>query len=196
MCSPELIERARAGDSVATQELFEHVARYFCPLIRDYCKKKGLPQDLHGDLLHEVLVLVMTRALKHYDSNKGVPFLVYARQWMQKAVQQCLKANYPQAFSLDKLEYEIYEKVLVDHGWISPDPADIVLEEEAVEVTRARVRRAMQELAPIAFTVLHKTFFEGKSSREIGEEMQLAPGSIRAIRSRAYRRLRELLENH
>jgi RNA polymerase sigma-70 factor (ECF subfamily) len=54
---------------------------------------------------------------------------------------------------------------------------------------------ALQLLPDRDRQVLEQTFYEDKSSKEIGVTMDLSEGAVRVLRHRALKKLRELLEN-
>jgi RNA polymerase sigma factor (sigma-70 family) len=78
-----LIERAQRGDARARDRLVEE----FTPLIASVARRYHA-RALGRDELMQQGVLGLLRALKRYDSARGVPFWGYASWWVRQAMQE------------------------------------------------------------------------------------------------------------
>jgi RNA polymerase sigma factor (sigma-70 family) len=80
--APDLVLRARAGDTVAREQLIDRLLPLVSSLARRY-HTEGLDQT---DLVQEGIVGLL-RALERFDPTRGVPFAAYATWWIRQSLQ-------------------------------------------------------------------------------------------------------------
>ena len=83
--APELLQKVRAGDQEAMQELVRRNLRFVISVAKKY-QNRGLPLT---DLIGEGNVGLMTAARK-FDPDQGVKFISYAVWWIRQAILSSL----------------------------------------------------------------------------------------------------------
>ena len=80
--TPDLVQRAQAGDIAAREQLIDNLLPLISALARRF-RTEGLEQT---DLIQEGIVGLL-RALERYDHERGVPFAAYATWWIRQSLQ-------------------------------------------------------------------------------------------------------------
>ena len=80
--TPDLVQRAQAGDTAAREQLIDNLLPLVSALARRF-RTEGLEQT---DLIQEGIVGLL-RALERYEPERGVPFAAYATWWIRQSLQ-------------------------------------------------------------------------------------------------------------
>jgi len=104
-----LVDRARAGDDAAREQLIEKLL----PLVGSYAR--GFPTEGldHTDLLQEGIVGVL-RALERYEPERGVPFPAYATWWIRRSLQDA-RSDFIRPFRLPPKALQQLSRLKTEH---------------------------------------------------------------------------------
>ncbi len=171
-----LVERIRAGDPAAMEELYN----LFSKGIRFYlCRQLG-PQDL-DDRVHDVF-LTITQAIQSGELREPERLMGYVRTVVRRQVAARIDANVHARRRQASLEDGI---VLRDH---SPDPERLAIRGESIEVAL----RILNSIARRDREVLVRFYLNEQPAEQICREMDLTETQFRLIKSRAKARFGEL----
>ena len=171
-----LVERIRAGDRAAMEELYG----LFSKGIRFYlCRQLG-PQDL-DDRLHDVF-LTITQAIQSGELREPERLMGYVRTVVRRQVAARIDANVNARRRQASLEDGI---VLRDH---SPDPERLAIRGETIEVAL----RILNSITKRDREVLVRFYLDEQPAEQICRDMDLTETQILLIKSRAKARFGEL----
>jgi RNA polymerase sigma factor (sigma-70 family) len=171
-----LVERIRAGDRAAMEELYG----LFSKGIRFYlCRQLG-PQDL-DDRLHDVF-LTITQAIQSGELREPERLMGYVRTVVRRQVAARIDANVNARRRQASLEDGI---VLRDH---SPDPERLAIRGETIEVAL----RILNSITKRDREVLVRFYLDEQPAEQICRDMDLTETQFRLIKSRAKARFGEL----
>jgi len=171
-----LVERIRAGDRTAMEELYG----LFSKGIRFYlCRQLG-PQDL-DDRVHDVF-LTITQAIQSGELREPERLMGYVRTVVRRQVAARIDANVHARRRLASLDDGV---VLRDH---SPDPERLAIRGESIEVAL----RILNSIAKRDREVLVRFYLDEQPAEQICREMELTETQFRLIKSRAKARFGEL----
>jgi RNA polymerase sigma-70 factor (ECF subfamily) len=189
-----LVERARAGDAAALNELF---ARHHGLMVELARRKIGprLRQKEEADDLAQTTFREATRDFRQYQYRGDGSFLRWLVQILQNKIRD--KAEYYGATKRDVSRERPGDERIGDSGDLKRyDPASRDL---SVTQTLAReeefkiLRSALEELSSDHRKAITLVFFEGLSLREAGERMDgRSEDAVRMLLRRAESRLLEL----
>jgi len=164
----ELVQRCRAGDTAAWNELVERYSRYvYAIAVRGFRLSDEDAEDVFQD--------VFTRIYTRLDSLRDDSAL---RPWIaQLTRRRCIDA-------IAARREVPAEDVVIDEG--SSDLSDV---EDAFEV-----REALAELSDNCQDILDRFFARDQSYKTIADELEIPPGTIASRIARCLGRLRETLE--
>lgn len=166
----ELVQRIAGGDRDALAALYDRYA----PLLLGVARRLlGDPREAE-DLVHDVLLEVWRQA-GDFDPDRGSP-----RSWIfvrlrSRALDRRKAAGVIRTVPLTAAQLE------------RPGPDD----DPSLAPDRARIRRALQALSPAQRTVLVLGYFEGLSSSEIAERIDVPIGTVKSRVAAALRALRD-----
>jgi RNA polymerase sigma factor (sigma-70 family) len=165
----ELLRRAVAGDQQARNQLMVALL----PRLRDQVKWSlgALYRDAQSDVLNSAIGRIL-------DQTTLPATLTQFRAWVWVIIRNRCKDEWRRIKKLRQLDGEV------------PDQND----DENADLL-GLVWPALQLLPDRDLQVLEQTFYEDKSSKEIGLTMDLSEGAVRVLRHRALKKLRELLES-
>ncbi|HEY9142248.1 MAG TPA: sigma-70 family RNA polymerase sigma factor [Bryobacteraceae bacterium] len=171
-----LVERIRAGDPAAMEELYG----LFSKGIRFYlCRQLG-PQDL-DDRVHDVF-LTITQAIQSGELREPERLMGYVRTVVRRQVAARIDANVHARRRQASLDDGI---VLRDQ---SPDPERLAIRGESIEVAL----RILNSIARRDREVLVRFYLNEQPAEQICREMDLTETQFRLIKSRAKARFGEL----
>ena len=164
----QLVERCRAGEAAAWNELVERFSRYVYAI-----SQRGF--RLSGADAEDVFQEVFARTYERLDDLRDDGAL---RGWLAQTTRR---------LSIDSLRRSGREQVTET----LPEPADdtwIAQLDEALSV-----HQAMGELPDNCQEILDRFFCRDESYRAIGDALEIAQGTIASRISRCLARMRELL---
>jgi RNA polymerase sigma-70 factor, ECF subfamily len=170
LADAELVERCRAGDSEAWNELVERFSRYvYAVAVRGFRLGEQDAEDVFQD--------VFTRVYLHLDTLRDDAAL---RPWIAQLTRRVC---------LDSLARSGREQPASDTA--NEEAPDVVFEiEEAMAV-----REAVSTLPEACQEILDRFFARDQSYRTISSELDLPAGTIASRIARCLRKLREELES-
>jgi RNA polymerase sigma factor (sigma-70 family) len=104
-----LVDRARAGDDAAREQLIEKLL----PLVGSYARRFPTEGLDHTDLLQEGIVGVL-RALERYEPERGVPFPAYATWWIRRSLQDA-RSDFIRPFRLPPKALQQLSRLKTEH---------------------------------------------------------------------------------
>jgi len=171
-----LVERIRAGDPKALEELYG----LFSKGVRFYlCRQLG-PQDL-DDRVHDVF-LIITQAIQGGELREPERLMGYVRTVVRRQVAARIDANVQARRSQTTLESGV---VLRDR---SPDPERLAIQGQNFDVAL----RILNSISKRDREVLVRFYLNEEPAEQICREMDLTETQFRLIKSRAKARFGEL----
>jgi RNA polymerase sigma-70 factor (ECF subfamily) len=154
----ELVEKLQNGDLEAFDDIFKKYGDRLFGFALSYLKSKEETEGLVQDVF--LKIWENRKSLKKESSLKSYLFTI-AYHNMCKVFRK----------------KQIHEKYLAERGFA--EIATINLEEQLeYKATLEQVERLINKLPEKQKVIFNKSRQEGKSTREIAEEMNLAPGTI------------------
>jgi RNA polymerase sigma-70 factor (ECF subfamily) len=174
-----LIERALKGETGAIDRLYD---RYYTIVRR---MTHSLDPAAPEDKVHVVLIKVL-QLLKDPDREFDGDFRNKFTGWLFRVARNVLfddrrKRGEKGQVSLDNGGPEAAAKI--------KSPSQVAIQEELETLLREQI----ESLPPLYRDVLQPYFFEGKSTKEIADDLELDELAVRKRMSRAYDRLRSHL---
>ncbi|HKB40770.1 MAG TPA: sigma-70 family RNA polymerase sigma factor [Gemmataceae bacterium] len=176
--SASLLERLR--DSAAEDAWLRFVQLY-TPLLLHWARRAGLREPDDADLVQDVFALLVRKLPEfRYDPRKGF------RNWLRTVTlnrwREILRKKSPPAATdtLDQL----------------PGPAgEPFWEAEYRQHLARRLLEVMQsEFEPTTWQACWQCVVEGRAATDVGRELGLSPGAVRAAKCRVLGRLRRELD--
>lgn len=164
-----LVERIRAGDDQAAQELYLKLSTGLRILI---CRRLGV-QDVH-DRIHDVFIIVLT-AIRTGRLREPEALAGFALKVLRNHIAGCIG--------------EMSKSRERNRGTPVPDdialdqhsPEDVLLKRERTEIAR----RALNRLRARDREILTRFYLSGQTEERICEEMHLTSTQFRLVKSRA-----------
>lgn len=169
----EWASRAQRGNKDAYRKLLENLY----PVIEAYLKRRVAYLGIHEDILQEI-ILCIHKALHTYDSSRSFKswFFALARYKMIDILRQNFRKSQRELVSSDQveslasaLEPQLFEQNEILHEHL----------------------KILDEKSRGAFLLVK---IQGYSTHEAAQMLQLSEANLRAILSRAYKKLRIKLE--
>jgi RNA polymerase sigma-70 factor (ECF subfamily) len=163
-----LLVQAAQNDPARFSELYElHFERVYAFIVRRI-RDRDAAEDLASDVFQKALA-----ALPQFDW-RGIPF----GAWLIRIAANLVADRWKQ------MSREVIQ-----------DPPEEGVEVDLVEVEhRAQLFRMVDELAPDQRRVVRMRFAEGKSIREIAQEIGRTEGAVKQLQFRALQSLRSRME--
>jgi RNA polymerase sigma-70 factor (ECF subfamily) len=176
-----LIERLR--DSSQTKSWSQFVELY-SPLLFHWARKTGLQEADAADLVQEVFA-VLVRKLPEFEYDPGKSF----RSWLR-------------TITLNKWRERLRKQAVVPAGndagldeVPAPPAAEPFWDTEYRQLLCRRLLDIMRdEFQPATWKACWATVVEGRSAADVGKELNLSPGAVRAAKFRVLCRLRAELQ--
>lgn len=170
-----LVERMGRGDRDALEQLF----RSFSPrLLALGLRILGNPADAE-EVLHEVFLEAFRRA-RAYDASRGSVRAWFAVRMRSRCLDRVKSNRRSPVVSRDD-----------EHAFLG-DPNEM---DPARSVDHGKMARALRLLSPEQREVLFLGYFEGLSSSEMAEALELPLGTVKSRVRQALTRLREILSD-
>lgn len=175
-CWARLVERIRAGDPEAMEELY----RIFSKGIRYLLYRQLGPQDL-DDKVHDLFITI-TQSIQKGDLREPDRLMGYVRTVVHRQVVAHIEDAVHARRNLTDVDGDV---VLSDRA---PDP-----ERRAIELqNQALAMRVLHSIAKRDREVLIRFYLQEQSAAEICRAMHLTETQFRLIKSRAKARFGEL----
>jgi RNA polymerase sigma-70 factor (ECF subfamily) len=191
-----LIGRARQGDNAACQQLLARYRDRLRRMVRVYLDRRVAARVDPSDVIQEALTEAAHK-LPHYLQDLPLPFYPWLRRiaWERliKVHRRHLRAGIrdatretPGGLGLpDESAWDLAGKLVAP----GTSPSNRVVRDE----TRARVRRALDQLAERDREVLVMRYLEQLSTKDIAAALETTEGAVKVRHLRALERLRGLL---
>jgi RNA polymerase sigma-70 factor (ECF subfamily) len=180
-----LVDRCRTGDSAAFDELFtmihQDLYRWAYSLVRDEDDAMEVVQDCF---------LRIFRHLNRLQDSKKFPHWV-SRLLMNQTNTFRVKKRRGQTEELEE-GFDVEEDALPIQGRAGPNPRKAAEKEEVFR----HVNEAIRELPPRQRTAVLLFDVQGRSIREIADELGCSEGAVKFNIFQGRRKLRALLENY
>lgn len=172
----DLLVRVRDdGDRAAFNEFFER----FCPRLRAYAQRQGAAPQVAENVVQDVMITAWTRA-HLFDPGKAS-----ARTWIYTLVRNRLidahRAGERRQRAYDNLATNV--ATAIEH----PD-------EPEHDLGNTKLLSMLEELPEEQMRAVLMAYVEGKSHREIAEELGVPTGTIKSRTRLALQRLRKMME--
>ena len=161
-----LVELAKSRD----KKLFMQLYDYFAPRLKSFLVRKGANEELAEELVQEALLSVW-RKTSSYDPDKAT-----ASTWIFRIARNLW---------IDRLRKEKPDMLspLNSYPEAGYTPSLAVCDS-------GRLKEAMDALPQQQAQLVYKVYYEGKSHREIAEDMDMPIGSVKSGLRLAFDKLR------
>jgi RNA polymerase sigma factor (sigma-70 family) len=169
-----LVDGLRQADAAASSPYAAEIIRRFEPLLRRAWRQWGSPTD-YRDFVQEVFLRLFS----------GLPGLRDARAfpgYLRKVILSVAASHLRhRGRSADRKTDPL------------PEPDALVDRFDERLLAAIFVRSYLEELPPREREVARLTYIEERSAEDVAAELELSAGAVRSTKSRATRRLREIL---
>lgn len=187
--SRNLIEAARERDPAA----WERLVTLYAPLILYWCREWGLREDDAADVFQDVFQAIAS----HIDAFRRDPLRGTFRGWLRtiarNKVNDAFRRRRREPPGVGGSEAQAYLSQL-------PEPVPPDEEMSAIAGITALLRRGLEmvrsEFEVRTWQAFWQTAIEGRSPRDVGEELSMSAGAVRVAKSRVLHRLRAELGDH
>ncbi len=181
-----LLERIRRNDARA----WERLVGLYTPLLLHWCRRWGLRQEDAVDVLQEVFRAVASHIDGFRKKERGDTFRGWLRTILRSKVLDHFRRRQREPDGIGGTDAQ---------RRFAQRPGPVEAEEAAGEdnAERALLHRALElirgEFEERTWRAFWRTMVEGRSPREVGEELGMSPGAVRVAKSRVLHRLRDTL---
>ncbi len=168
-----LLDRARAGDAAAWNDLLGRLRPYICVLIR-----RQLNDALESSDLAQESLLKMQRGFADFRGEHPAQLIAWVRQIVARVVIDRRKKVPPPVMPLSELSDS-------DGG----APARAISEEDM-----ARLASALERLPQPYRSVVEARFLDGRKAVDLAADLGRTPEWVRITCKRGIEKLRELLQ--
>jgi RNA polymerase sigma-70 factor (ECF subfamily) len=181
-----LLERVRAGDSAAWEQLIS----LYAPLVFHWCQRWDLQDQDIADICQEVFLSVLGHIATFRKERKGDTFRGWLRTILRNKVHDHFRrlGQQGQGVGGTDAQRRFAQQPL-------PPPHE---EGEVAGVEeRALFHRALEliraEFEPRTWQAFWQTTIDGRASNDVAADLGMSPGAVRVAKSRVLHRLREEL---
>lgn len=189
--SRSLLEEARKQEPSAWARLVE----LYSPLVYYWCQKMDLPGQDIPDVFQEVFQAV-SRKLGNFKKQKNEGSF---RGWLRVVTRNKIldfyrrKAKEPQPVGGTDAQNR-FEQVPIDLRGIHEDPeVDDGLKSVYEQIFQTAVKRIRKNFNDRTWQAFWGMVVDGKSAHEVGDELNMKPGTVRVSKSRVLQRLKQEL---
>lgn len=169
-----------AVKAVTDEEAFTELYEHFFPRVYQFLLKKTRDSDLADELV-ETAFIRMYQHLEQYDPQKGA-----FSTWLFRIAQNVLNKHFTSKAVTMHLPWE--------ENFDPAAPAEETPERQILSKERhEELYKAMMQLPERQRQILEMTYWLEMKSNEIGEQLGMAPSSVRVALKQARDRLKELL---
>ena len=191
----QLLEYFQQGSVVERENACSALyQRYNSPLFRFINSRVHSEQDAQ-DILSDVWVITLSKLMNFVwqeDTKSEQPL----KSWLFAIASNKIKEYFRKVAKETIIELEnvvaLIELKLNDEGtaWQKASP---MLREKANQLMHDALHDALNQLNPTERRVLTLTYYERKNSTQIGEILNIKPGTVRQHRRRGLKKLRKIL---
>ena len=174
----EMVERARAGDKIALEEIIERLQPLLVSSIRRYYNKPREYEDLMQDGNIKII-----ESIYDYDKDKGVHFLGY--------IKMNIKFLY-----LDKHKGRIHQSLNKELGDGETEIMDLLVADDVNFLEniirgedRAELKKALDELTPRQLEIIELYYGKKMSIGDIADKLGLAYRTVVNTKTRALEKM-------
>ncbi len=172
----ELLVKVRDNaDRTAFNDFFER----FCPRLRAYAQKQGASPQVAENVVQDVMITAWTRA-HLFDPDKAS-----ARTWIYTLVRNRLIDSH----RAGERRQRAYDSLATNVAVFEDAP-----EEPTHDLGNTKLLSMLEELPEEQMRAVLMAYVEGKSHREIAEELGVPTGTIKSRTRLALQRLRKMME--
>ena len=161
--------------------IFDQIFKLFAPKLKSYLISLGSPQDEAESVVQDVMVTVWTKS-HLFNADKAS-----ARTWLFTLVRN----RYIDLKRANSRQVRAYDQY-AESGVETSTSSDIQLNHTAGQEVSLLLEKLPKEQAEI----LLMAYVEGKSHREIAEQLQIPIGTTKSRVRLAFNRLRKIMESH
>jgi RNA polymerase sigma-70 factor (ECF subfamily) len=177
--SPSLLQRLRQPDQ---QDAWERLSELYTPLLYYWARSRGLQETDSADLVQEVF-LILVQKLPDFEYDPGRSF----RAWLRTITLNKLRERRRKAQPAQAIDAALA-------GLAGDEGTERFWE---AEYQQQLVRRALEllqgEFQPTTWQAFWEHGWRGRAAAEVGAELGLSAGAVRAARLRVVCRLRQEL---
>ncbi len=187
-----LLVRARTGDAVAFNRLFEHYRPYLVRMIQ-FRMDDRLRQRVDASDIVQETQLEALRRFQAYIENPDVPFRLWLRQLAAERMSKLRRYHLTTARRATGREVRIPDDSFLQLALQLPGTNSTPSQQVSREELAGRVRDAVDRLDPADREVIVLRVFEGLSHEEAAYLLGIDPAAARKRHSRAIVRLHRQL---
>ncbi len=174
-----LVERAKAGDAAALDQLYVRHGRQLVGYLRSHVGCADLAEDLAGD----TFVRAFTNLGRYHRGNFAA--------WLFRIGRNIAVDHHRRAGTKrEVLVGEMWSEAASDPD---PGPETVVIDRLETEMLSRRVQLALHRIGADQRTSLMLRFYEGRTIADVAEVMGRSQGAVRVLQNRAVRSLGELV---
>jgi RNA polymerase sigma-70 factor (ECF subfamily) len=181
-----LLSRVRKSDSAAWSELVD----LYGPLVAYWCRRCGLDSHASADCVQEVFLSV-SRALPRYRPQRGSGSF---RAWLWtitgNKIKDALRSGQRQVPATGGSAAHRAMEQVADAVALGDEPTEAAQVDALVARSLAQIEC---EFTAKTWQIFRRSVIDGVANHLIAEEYSVSPATVRQIRSRVLRRLREQL---
>ncbi len=189
-----LLEKVRAGDAAALEQLFARHRPYLRRVIEARLDRKLSARVDASDVIQETQLDAARRIEKFLDLG-SIPFKVWLRKTAHERLLDIRRRHAGAARRSVERETELADRTAIEFAQLltrsASTPSRLVSKEELVQ----RVRRAVAELPAVNREILLMRSLEGLSYSEAGYILDIDPNVARKRHGRALMRLHKSLRD-
>ena len=189
-----LLEKVRAGDAAALEQLFARHRPYLRRVIEARLDRKLSARVDASDVIQETQLDAARRIEKFLDLG-STPFKVWLRKTAHERLLDIRRRHVGAARRSVERETELADRTALEFAQLltrsASTPSRLVSKEELV----LRVRRAVAELPAVDREILLMRTLEGLSYSEVGYILDIDPDAARKRHGRALMRLHKSLRD-
>ena len=186
--SRSLLERVRANETAA----WDRLVTLYAPLVLHWCRRWNLQDEDSADVFQEVFLAVATHITGFRKNGAGDTFRGWLRTITRNKVLDHFRRLGRQPGAVGGTDANIRLAQLPEAEPASED--DRVAE---VEAENSLFRRGLDlirnEFEERTWQAFWRTAVEGRSPKDVGDELSMSPGAVRVAKCRVLHRLREEL---
>lgn len=187
--SPSLMAGLRENQSQAWDRLVE----LYTPLIFHWCRRLGLPQQEMPDVFQEIFRSVAAHVETLRTDRPNDSFRGWLRTVTTSKVNDFFRRQNKQPHGAGGTEAQERLAQLPDPFEERLDDAHNADDEALCELYARAVELIQDQFEPRTWTAFWLVVVEGKTPREVGEQLSLSPSSVRVFKARVLNRLRQQL---